>query len=531
MRKLKGTFDIIIFFAALTGLVFLLKKVSGMGRNIQKGQNETLYFDDLKNMVSEMLNDYVSFSDRHPEFTGKLRENTDITTYSVTRSIRECCSGAGGAREVVCELIKDYLRLELKLDAEAVRNALPEDDPVTVMYHLIRKLDCENVGYGFKILWDDFLRGRVGNGKSIEKQDIIAAKEYFGFSASDEERAELLSELLYAYTVGLGAVDVLNWQKGCIEEIQLGLSGVAKGLYDYRDELDVYYSGGKSRKVTSKDSVHVVIAGKLYRLSFITFGTEDEVIRILRNLIKDSVSPELTRKNPMIVTDTADGRRISVSRPPFTDAWTGLIRKFDTVRQTSIEELVEDRNAVAVLNRIASDNGNVAITGEMATGKTTLLRAMLLKVGEERSIRVLESESFELNVREYLPDANSLTLRISEEYPEDTALAFSKKTTGQVFAVGEICSPAMANLVINISKTATKVLFTAHYKTTGDMVADFASARINAGGFSDGRAAYDEAVHTLKYDVHLTNRKGIRRVEYINEVAEDGSIQCLYKAS
>ena len=100
VRKLKGTFDIIIFFAALTGLVFLLKKVSLMGRNKHKEPNETLYFDDLKNMVSEMLNDYVSFSDRHPEFTGKLRENTDITTYSVTRSIRECCSGAGGARDL-----------------------------------------------------------------------------------------------------------------------------------------------------------------------------------------------------------------------------------------------------------------------------------------------------------------------------------------------------------------------------------------------------------------------------------------------
>ncbi len=523
-----GVKDLIVFISVLfiifLGLIYAIR--SGNGR--KTGKNRSYSFEDLKGLVSEMLNDYVSFAEKHPGMF-MVNENTEAATRLVTKSIRECCSGAKGAREVCCEVIYDFLKFELMLTDEEVSRCTDLEDPVTMLYMLIMRLDKEKENYGFSILWDRFFKNRVKERREITVSDMREAFKVYGADITTDERMKLLSELLYIYTAGLGAIDILNWQKGCIEEIQLGLSGKGESIYDYRDELQGIIQEGK-KAPSSKDSVHILVEGRPYRLSFITFGTEDEVIRILRNLIKNSVSPELTRKNPMIVTEAPDGRRISVSRPPFTDSWAGLIRKFDNVQRTAIEELICDEKAVKVLNEIALSDGNVAITGEMATGKTTLLRAMLLKTGEQKSIRVIESESFELNVREYLPDANSLTLRINDECTEDATLAFSKKTTGQVFVVGEVCSPEMANMVINISKTASKVLFTAHYRKTDDMIADFASARINAGHFSDEKAAYAEALRTVKYDVHLASRGGVRFVEYINEVVDNGRIKCLYAA-
>ncbi|MCQ2538264.1 MAG: Flp pilus assembly complex ATPase component TadA [Lachnospiraceae bacterium] len=496
------------------------------------GRKETnrMDFDTLLNQIREMLNDYVSYAERHPGFNGKAAENTVRTNKAVVDAIRECCSGSAGAREIVCELIEEYLRTDLALSREKTAEILDETDPVVVFYELLAELRMTHGDYAFCSLWKSCLKRIVGERNCIEGADIIAAERELNLSISDDTRLKVLAELLYIYSTGLGAIDILNWQKGCIEEIQLGLSGVSKNLYDYRDEIAAMTDSEHIRtNKKSKDSVHVVMEGRLYKLEFISFGTEDELIRILRNLVLNTVSPELTKKNPMLVVDTPDGRRVSVSRPPLTDAWVGLIRKFDTVTNICIEDLVKEEEARKIITKILDDGGCIAVTGEMASGKTTLLRAMLLKIGEKNSIRVIEYDSFELNVREYLPNANTLTMRVSDEFTEDRVLSFAKKTTGQVFAVGEICSPQMANLAINVSKHARKVLFTAHYKSTEDMITDFVAARINAGGIGEEKAAYEEVLSTLKYDVHIINNGGERRVAYINEVEKDGNIICLYR--
>ncbi len=522
--------DIIVFMLLLgTVAVFGYFLVFSSGFHSKK--NERLEFEMLLSCIREMLNDYVSFSEKHPGFNGKLAENAACTTESIVNAIRECCSGTPGTREIVQELIEKYVSEELHPDKKDLQRLLNEEDPIAVFYEIIFALRTGYGDYAFKFLWDSFLRERADQRGEISAADVFAAKDCIGVHLDDKQKIKVLSEVLYIYTAGLGAIDCLNWQKGCVEEIQLGLSGISKNLYDYRDELQRIENRSENETaISSKDSVHVVIGGRSYRFSFISFGTEDELIRVLRNLVRNSVSPELTRKNPMLVVDTKDNRRISVSRPPLTDAWVGLIRKFDTVSHVTLEEIVKDDNARKVIFGMLHDEGTIAVTGEMASGKTTLMRALLLEIGERKSIRVIEADSFELNVREYLPNANTLTMRVSDEFTEEKVMSFAKKTTGQVFAVGEITSPQMANLVINVSKYASTVLFTAHYKSTDDMVADFTSARINAGGWNDEKSAKEEALKALKYDIHVNNNNGIREIGYINEVLENGSIRCLYRS-
>lgn len=327
----------------------------------------------------------------------------------------------------------------------------------------------------------------------------------------------VLSQLLFADTIGLGVIDTLNQQKGCIEEIQLGMSGFVEKVYNYREEV-LYKT---EDKLYACDGVHVLIHGKMVWLRFLSFGTEAELKRVLSNLIKDSKAGELTRNHPMIVVDTIDGRRVSVSRPPMTDSWVGLIRKFDTVTETSLESLYpEERDGflAELLKWIVRSGRNIAITGEMASGKTTLFRACLRETERDRNLRIIEAESFELNVRGFLPERNSVTMRVSDETPAEEVLGFARKTTGQIFAIGEISSSAVAIMMMDLSKIATQLFFSAHYVTTEQMISDFVNAKLCAGGYREESLARLDVVRCLGFDIHLHNRFGKRRVSYINEI-------------
>ncbi len=462
-------------------------------------------FEALLSALKKYLNDYA-----------KETETAEM--------LRNCCSGQIGARMTIKTTIASFLR-EREIDSGEAMNYLNPEDAYVLFTFLYKYFEERYGQTTFRYLWDTFFREEAVKSGEISCENV--KKAYSVFPDIKKVSGEVLNELLYQRAAGLGAVDFLNWEKDSVEEIQLGLSGKAKEHYDFSEELEK--KTGKISTEYSHDSVHIIIEGKLIKLSFISFKQDSELVRILRNLIRNTVSGELSATNPMVVTDTQDGRRISVCRPPVTDTWVGLVRKFDTVKFTTIDQLIEDEKLRSLLKSIAGKGKSIAVTGEMASGKTTLLRAILMEIGAQKSIRVIEAESFELNVREYMPAANSLTLRISKEQGMDEVIAFSKKTTGQVYAIGEVNSPAMAAVVISVSRIAGQVLFTAHYKRTEDMVSDFTGAQMMREGYSDENAARKEAEKALGVDIHLINVNGKRSIEYINEV-EDGQIRTLYRA-
>lgn len=458
----------------------------------------------------------------------ELRKNQEEHRRAISSSIRTCCSGNYGAKETVKELIGSYLVDKLQLRAEDVRRLVPFHQPKqmtpwqqleTLMYHLDKKEEnrgflqlCELCGWGAS-------KERTAEaGYVVSEEDVWNAYERLNPKLSIADEFGILSQLLFASTVGLGVIDTLNQQKGYIEEIQLGMNGRPEQQYDYREEL---YGKGRGENF-SRDGVHIMARGCTIWLKFLSFETEAELQRVLRNLVKESQGGELTKNRPMLVVDTVDGRRISVSRPPLTDAWVGLIRKFDTVQSVSLEQLTcgqsEKDVLLGLLRQLVRSGRNIAITGEMASGKTTLFRACLAETRRDKNIRVIEADSFELNVRGFLPKANSMTMRVTEKTPAEEVLAFARKTTGQIFAIGEINSAAVAAMAMDLSKIASQLLFSAHYVTTEHMIADFVNAKLCVGGYSEEVLAELDVVRCLGFDIHLRARQGKRYVQYINEV-------------
>lgn len=521
----------------LTGVLWVLY-LSSHKKEAKGKEIEQYSYRQLCGAVQEMLNDYIRETETRHILSADVLQNKEEQRREISDCIRSCNSGNIGAREVVKELIRNYLVAEWQLDKEKILYAVPFHQPeqmsaAHLMECMIYFMEQEKREFGFLRLCEEYsLCGQQGAQgfcflEEVEERRVREIWKNMQPKLSFQDCLSILAQLLFADTVGLGVIDTLNYQRGIIEEIQLGMNGQTVQKYDYREEL----CENQEKQSYSKDSIHILIKGNTIKLSYLSFGTEEELQRVLRNLIKDSRAGELTKKQPMAVVDAIDGRRISVSRPPMTDTWAGLIRKFDTIARTTLQELYQQGAqgtlVTEVLCRVIQSGKNIAVTGEMASGKTTLLRACLQELPKEKNLRIIESESFELNVREFLKDRNSLTMRVSEQSSAEDILAFARKTTGQIFVVGEVNTASIAAMVVDLSKIASQILFSAHYTTTRNMITDFVNAKLCVGGYTDEHLAEQEVVAALHYDIHLSGKGGVRRIEYINEIIaeieEDGN--------
>lgn len=483
----------------------------------------------MKEIIQEMLHDYTEMTPKESKYEVELQKNQEEHRRVVSNCIRNCASGNYGAKETVLELIDTFLKERLLPERKDIRYLIPFHEPERMtawqqMEALLFFYERKKENVGFEKLCE--IAGWNYNGCVVTNADFAKLYDKVNPLFTLEEERRILAQMLFAGTVGLGVIDSLNQQKGYIEEIQIGMSGKAEQQYDYRKT----FLTEKKKDSFSRDGVHVMAKGSTIRLKALSFETEDELQRVLRNLIKGAGGGELTKNHPMMVVDTSDGRRISVSRPPLTDTWIGLIRKFDTVQEVSLKKLYqgypEETILPEVIKQIIRSGRNVAITGEMASGKTTLFRACLAEVRQDKNIRVIEADSFELNIRSFLPNANTVTMRVTEQMPAEEVLAFARKTTGQIFAIGEINSASMAAMAMDLSKVASQLLFSAHYVTTEHMIADFVNAKLCVGGYSEEKLAELDVIRCLGFDIHLRVKAGRRYVQYINEI-----VPCMKKGA
>ena len=259
---------------------------------------------------------------------------------------------------------------DLYLDKDSICHLVPFIHPEKMSAwelseSMIYYMDKQAEEKGFGLLCETYQLGKVQEerrvGYFIAEETIRKTYQIVKPEFSFMDQINIVSQLIFAKTVGLGVIDTLNQQKGYIEEIQLGMNGRAEQRYDYKEEL----SGKNKLASFSRDGVHILVKGNTIWLQYLSFGTEEELQRVLRNLIKDSSQGELTKNHPMIVVDTIDGRRVSVSRPPMTDAWVGLIRKFDTVEEVSLEQLYQNvpeaELLVGLLRQVVRSGRNIGI--------------------------------------------------------------------------------------------------------------------------------------------------------------------------
>lgn len=462
--------------------------------------------------------------------------NQEQQQQTISSWMRCCCSGDSGAREALKELVRTILITDCKINEEHILITIPFNHGKKMTARqlfeaMLYKLDggkgeglaklCEQFGWGYPDEED---------GYSITERMVRKAWSELRLKLNYADQLNVLTQMVYSDVYGLRVIDSLNEQVHSVEELQLGLCGLPEKAYHYKDELIGVSVEEKAEY--SKDSVNTVLKGNCIRLPFLSFETDDEMERVIRNLIKNSGAGELTAKDPEKVIDTVDGRRISVARPPVADGYVGFVRKFDAIVGADLaywcSGMKNSETVVEMLTWLMKAKQSLAITGDMGAGKTTVVRGLLAKADVELAIRTIESESFEVNVRRFLKGRNSLALRVAPETPEDRVLAFVRKTSGQIFCVGEITSPSMANLTLNLSKIAQQIILSAHYVTTDDMMAAFTGAKLSIGGYTSEKLAEMDVVRSLRFDVHVAKKNGVRYIQYINEIVPMFDLEARY---
>lgn len=335
-------------------------------------------------------------------------------------------------------------------------------------------------------------------GNQITADQIRVAYKRFGRELEFVEKLEILSWKIYAFYKGLGVIDEIRDMR--IDGVSGGVSG-AKGDYH---------------------NVWIFYKGRSLHLSFLDYGSEEEIERIARNLCRYKQPGELSKKKGYLIHEMADQARVVIARPDFAENWVFFIRKLDSIPKSSLAELIKDENAelpIQLLSWLMKGCQITGITGMQGCGKTTLLMALVEEIPIEYTIRVLEL-AFELHLRERYSTRNIITFRETTSVSGFDGLEVQKKTDGSVTVIGEIANARVAAWMIESGQSGSLfTLFTHHARSTKALVYSLRNSLLREAKFQSENIALSQVLEVVRFDVHLhMSREGHRYIERISEI-------------
>jgi pilus assembly protein CpaF len=352
-----------------------------------------------------------------------------------------------------------------------------------------------------------------------EEIDDVFKKE--SITLNFEDKLYIIVQRVYQQFKGFSVIDEIRDMR--IDGVSGGVSGTPinqlepdDGMINFVDQIN------KNSNLMAHDSIWIFFKGKSVHLSFLSFGSESELIRVCQNIYKYKNPGQLSEHNGFKVNEMKDGSRIVVVRPPFSESWAFFVRKFDTQSATLeqlISENIENRQLVIKLMIYLIKGGRVtAITGSQGSGKTTLLMALVKYINATYTLRVQEM-SFELHLRKIYKQRNILTFRETDTISGQEGLDVQKKTDGTVNILGEVATDKVAAWMIQITQVASLfTIFTHHAKTFQNLIYSLRNSLLKSNVFNDEKIAEEEVVRVINFNIHLG--KDADGTRYISRITE-----------
>lgn len=444
------------------------------------------------------------------------------------KALKNCTYGDINAKNYVKDFIKDILVKSYNIDESNVNNIISFDNPkrLTVqdkfeilLYHYKKK-------YGYRALERLILEYNLdspavaadGISYTITKEQIESIFSKHSFVNRLEDKLNIISQRIYQLYKGFGVIDEIRDMR--IDGVSGGVSGIPS---TFHEEVDLTVSLSIISKLPSNyESVWIFFKGKTIHLSFLSFGSEEELIRVCKNIYRYNYPGQLSESNGYKVNEMKDGSRVVVVRPPFSESWAFFVRKFDSIEKAEIEELITDNNneiPIGLIKWLIKGCRVTAITGSQGTGKTTLLMSIIKFISPAFTLRIQEM-AFELHLRKIYPERNILTFRETATISGQEGLDLQKKTDGTVNILGEVATAPVSSLMIQMAQVASLfTLFTHHAKTTVDLVKSLRNNLLQTGVFTNEKIAEQQVADVVNFDIHMSRDiTGHRYIERITEI-------------
>ncbi len=498
------------------------------------GRQEFESMDRLREYIREKMQKYLE-GEAAFGLPAAERKKYGLQVRQLRHALRACVYGEGGEKEYVKHFIMRELA-ELNLSVRERELFLPVNNRERMtagqMFRILLYRYMQQYGRdGFRELCEKWkLPGEVkredGWYFEITEEDIRRIYEEEGIFLSGRECMDIICDEVYE-GFGHGVIDRL---RDCrLEGISGGVSGLPEQFFRYEGLSEETYTGKYAH-----DSVFVMLNGNTIRLSFLSFGSEQELRRVVKSLLRFEAPGELSYYRPYMVNDMKDGSRVFACRPPFAESWAFFVRKFDSTEEKKPEELLTGEGADEVIQALKYFVGgglHIALTGAQGSGKTTLMKALVRFINPKYNLRIEESV-FELWMRKEFPQRNILTFRETESVDSTEGLDAFRKTDGNCLMMGEVGSIGAAALMIELSQVSEQQLFTHHAMTTEKLLGYFRNALLRTGAYSDERMAQEQV--TEAFDIHVLCEKDLTGKRYVKQIAEvvsgsGGEVRILYR--
>lgn len=136
------------------------------------------------------------------------------------------------------------------------------------------------------------------------------------------------------------------------------------------------------------------------------YSDEDQIERTIKRLIMEDIGISLDKSNPRIESILKDGSRLTATCYPVSSGWNFILRKHDSFEPT-LENYIEvgtlDRFVWDRLSVLTRGNTKILFSGNVGSGKTTLMKKVIGELDDKLRIGVIGKNS-EVKLQEAYPD-------------------------------------------------------------------------------------------------------------------------------
>lgn len=252
------------------------------------------------------------------EFTKRMQNRNQLR-----KALKDCTYGDLNAKNYVKSYIRDILVNLYGIDEFNINKVINFDNPreLSIQDKFEILLYTYKKQYKYRGLEELIIKNKLDFPKdneegitySIKAEEIDTlynqkVKRLVPF----EDRLEIVIQRVYQNYKGYGVVDEIRDMK--LDGISGGVSGIPT---NFSEEIDVNINLAASLPF-SYDSVWIFFQGKTINLSFLSFGSERELIRVCKNIYRYNNPGQLSESNGYKINEMKDGSRVVVARPPLS---------------------------------------------------------------------------------------------------------------------------------------------------------------------------------------------------------------------